>query len=361
MIDKDLAKIWQLIKEKSIELGFSNISVTDCELSRYISHFKHWLNENYHGSMTYMNNHFDKRTHPEKLVEGTQRVIIVTIPYLTEKYDLKTTITKLNKPSEQAIISRYAWGRDYHKVIRKRLQKLADYISSFFDNHHYRAFTDSAPVLEKPLAEKSGLGVIAKHSNLLTKQGSWFFLGELYTNIPFKAENITESEDLCKKCKACISICPTEAIIAPKVVDAKRCISYLTIENKGPIPIKFRKAIGNRIYGCDDCQLVCPWNRYAKLTTIEDFKTRHSFNQISLLEVFQWDEKTFFKKTEGSAIRRIGYLSWLRNVAVALGNAPYHVDILKVLENQRLLISDEMVIEHINWAIKEQLSKKDKN
>ncbi|TNF68617.1 MAG: tRNA epoxyqueuosine(34) reductase QueG [Gammaproteobacteria bacterium] len=354
MTETELIQLWQLIKEKSRSLGFSNISITDCDLSRYVIHFNNWLSQNYHGSMNYMTNHYEKRIHPEQLVEGTQRVIVVTVPYLTEKYDLKETITNLNSPSEQAMISRYAWGRDYHKVIRKRLGKLAEYISSFFPNHHYRAFTDSAPVLEKPLAEKAGLGSTGKHSNILNKQGSWFFLGELYTNIPFKAENVTEPEDLCGKCKACISICPTNAIVAPKVVNASRCISYLTIENKGPIPIEFRKAIGNRVYGCDDCQLACPWNRYAKLTTIEDFKMRHNFNQISLLEVFQWDEKTFLKKTEGSAMRRVGYLSWLRNVAVALGNASYNPEIIKALESKKTLISDKMVLEHINWAIKQQ-------
>ncbi|MCF6808425.1 tRNA epoxyqueuosine(34) reductase QueG [Thiotrichales bacterium 19S9-12] len=354
MNKNNLAEIWQIIENHAKDLGFSNISVTDCDLSRYIQHYHNWVNQNYHGDMVYMTSHGDKRYHPEKLVEGTQRVIVVTVPYLTKKYDLKEVKKELKQQSDQAAISRYAWGRDYHKVIKKRLELLAKLINEKLEGHQYRVFTDSAPVLEKPLAEKANLGSYGKHSNILTKAGSWFFLGEIYTNIPFKPVNITETEDLCGACTACIKVCPTNAIVAPKIVDARRCISYLTIENKGPIPLEYRKAIGNRIYGCDDCQLICPWNRYATVTPIKNFEVRHQLDSISLLDVFNWDEKTFLKKTEGSAIRRIKYLRWIRNIAIALGNAPHQREIIQALEAKKLIITDEMVLEHIDWAIDQQ-------
>lgn len=350
-----LNHLWLEVKNKATKLGFSDIQVTDCDLSRYITHYNNWIKNNYHGSMNYMTTHGEKRYEPEKLIPDTQRVIIVAVPYLTKQYEFKNIKKELDEVTDKAIISRYAWGRDYHKVIRKKLNQLAQFITEIYSSHQYRAFTDSAPVLEKPLAEKAGLGIIGKHSNLLNKQGSWFFIGEIYSNIPFKINKKIESEDLCGKCRACINICPTNAIIKDKVVDARKCISYLTIENKDEIPLEFRKQIGSRIYGCDDCQLICPWNRYAKLTTIDDFKTRHSLDNLTLLELFNWNEQTFLKNTEGSAIRRIGYLQWIRNLAIGLGNAPKNNEILDALYKKRNEVKNEMVLEHINWAITEQL------
>jgi epoxyqueuosine reductase len=253
-------------------------------------------------------------------------------------------------------ISRYALGRDYHKVMRKRLQKLADKIKAAIGDFGYRAFVDSAPVLEKALAEKSGLGWIGKHTNLINqKAGSWFFLGEIYTDLPLPITN-HNTENHCGSCSACIDLCPTNAIIAPYKVDARRCISYLTIELHGSIPVEFRKDMGNRIYGCDDCQLCCPWNRFSQPTTEQDFFTRHPLDTPDLLDLFQWNEKTFLKNTEGSAIRRIGYLRWLRNISVALGNAPASKNIIDVLENKKRELNDnDMLVEHIDWALERQV------
>jgi epoxyqueuosine reductase len=249
-----------------------------------------------------------------------------------------------------AYISRYALGRDYHKVLRNRLQKLANKIQTEIGDFGYRAFVDSAPVLEKALAEKAGLGWIGKHSNLINnKAGSWFFLGEIYTDIPLPADQAAKAH--CGDCVACLDVCPTQAIVAPYQVDARRCVSYLTIELHGSIPEPLRPLIGNRIYGCDDCQLVCPWNRFAQMSDESDFTPRHQLNTKQLLEVFAWDESTFLKKTEGSAIRRIGFQRWLRNIAVALGNAPQSQNIKeKLIEKSNH--PSMMVKEHILWAIK---------
>jgi epoxyqueuosine reductase len=255
----------------------------------------------------------------------------------------------------RAYISRYSLGRDYHKVIRKKLQKLADLIEQKIGSFGYRAFVDSAPVMEKAIAEKAGLGWIGKHSNVLNKEaGSWFFLGELYVDLPLPIDQ--PAEEHCGRCTDCMDICPTQAIIAPYTVDARRCISYLTIELQGSIPEEFRTAIGNRIYGCDDCQQVCPWNRFANLTEEQDFIARQNLDTINLVDVFRWDEKTFLSNTEGSAIRRIGYQSWIRNIAIALGNAPYDDLILATLDEKKN--SDDPIIqEHVQWAIQQQQNK----
>ncbi|MBL4673946.1 MAG: tRNA epoxyqueuosine(34) reductase QueG, partial [Arenicella sp.] len=248
-----------------------------------------------------------------------------------------------------AYISRYALGRDYHKVIRSRLKKLAQRIQQEIGEFGYRVFTDSAPVMEKALAEKAGLGWIGKHSNLLdSKTGSWFFLGEIYVDLPLPTD--TAATNHCGSCQKCIDVCPTKAIVGPYQVDARLCISYLTIELKGAIPVELRSKLGNRIYGCDDCQLICPWNKYAKLSLVDDFQARNTLDDISLLELFAWSEEYFLNTLQGSPIRRIGFQSWLRNIAVALGNAPYSDNIVSAL-TEKLAEASELVADHINWAL----------
>jgi len=346
----DTAELTNLIKAWGRELGFDQVGITDIKLEQAEQRLNHWLNKGFHGEMAYMASHGAKRSRPGALVKGTKRVISVRMDYLPEPQD--ASIEVLQNPV-QAFISRYALGRDYHKVMRKRLQQLANRIEQTIGDFSYRVFVDSAPVLEKPLAEKAGLGWIGKHSNLIhAKAGSWFFLGELYTDLPLVLDEPAKNH--CGSCRACLDICPTQAIVAPYQVDARRCISYLTIELRGSIPLEFRKAIGNRIYGCDDCQQVCPWNRFAQTTDIDDFSPRQGLDSSSLLELFQWDETEFLKRTEGSAIRRIGHACWLRNIAVALGNAPRSTQIIQALERHREHPSG-MVREHVNWALCEQL------
>lgn len=342
----------QNIKKWGSELGFQQIGITDTDLSRYHEHFKEWLAQNFHGHMHYMEKNADKRAYPHELIPNTIRIISARMDYLPPDTD---TLKVLNNP-EKAYVSRYALGRDYHTLIRKRLQQLADKINAAGHPHGYRAFSDSAPVLEKPIAEKSGLGWIGKHTNLINaKAGSWFFLGEIYTDIPLPIdEPIKQSH--CGSCTACINVCPTAAIVAPYQVDARRCISYLTIELRDAIPIEFRSLLGNRIYGCDDCQLVCPWNKFAKFTQEKDFYPRNDLHAPALLDLFAWTEKEFLTRTEGSAIRRIGYDCWQRNIAVALGNAPFNHHIITALKN-RLSQAVPMVAEHIEWALQEQEKK----
>ena len=280
------------------------------------------------------------------LLPGTLSVISVRMDYMPEAEHPANVLNK----NDYAYISRYALGRDYHKVLRSRLQKLAEKIESITGKFGYRAFVDSAPVLEKALARNAGLGWIGKHSNLIhPRAGSWFFIGEIYTDLPLPPdEPFTGSH--CGTCKSCLDICPTRAIIAPFQVDARRCISYLTIELRGSIPEEYRTMIGNRIFGCDDCQLICPWNKYAKYTGENDFSIRHGMDQPSLIELFNWDEQEFTKKTEGSAIRRIGYECWLRNIAIALGNARTSDAIISALRS-RLAFPSELVREHVQWAL----------
>ena len=337
------------IKNWGAELGFQQIGITDTNLMQAEERLEAWLENGFHGELDYMARHGLKRSRPALLHENTQSIISVRMDYLPE-----TSVEMnhaLNAPTA-AYISRYALGRDYHKLMRQRLQKLADKIQTEIGEFGYRAFVDSAPVLEKAIAEKAGLGWIGKHSNLINrKAGSWFFLGEIYTDLILEID--APATPHCGECQACLTVCPTQAIVAPYKVDARRCISYLTIELHGAIPEEFRPLIGNRIYGCDYCQLICPWNRFANLTKEPDFHPRKRLNTQQLLDVFSWTETEFLTNTEGSAIRRIGYERWLRNIAVALGNAPENVEILNAL-NARLTISSELVREHISWAISQQ-------
>jgi epoxyqueuosine reductase len=352
-IDQTMANLALQIKQWGLELGFQQVGITDTVLPEAEAHLQNWLANNFHGEMDYMQRHGLKRSRPELLHPGTVRVISVRLDYQTEPAAIMHQ--HLTDPTS-AYISRYALGRDYHKLMRNRLQKLADKIheevgSDFPES--MRAFVDSAPVLEKALAEKAGLGWIGKHSNVINrKAGSWFFLGELFTNLPLPIDSPATAH--CGECRACLDICPTQAIIAPFQVDARRCISYLTIELHGSIPEHLRPLIGNRIYGCDDCQLICPWNRFAKMTSEQDFSPRHRLDTQQLLEVFAWNEATFLAKTEGSTIRRIGHQRWLRNIAVALGNAPKSTLIVEAL-SAMLSHDSEMIREHVHWALAQHI------
>lgn len=336
----------QSIKQWGQELGFQQIGISDIDLSAAERHLQQWLHKGFNGEMQYMAAHGLKRSRPALLQEGTRSIISARMDYLPE---LPATSQQLLDDPAAAFVSRYALGRDYHKLLRNRLQKLADKIAEEIGPFGYRAFVDSAPVLEKAIAEKAGLGWIGKHSNLINRRaGSWFFLGEIYTDLALPGDAGTSNH--CGHCRACLDICPTQAIVGPYQVDARRCVSYLTIELHGSIPVELRPLLGNRIYGCDDCQLVCPWNRFAKLSAENDFKPRHRLDQATLIELFQWTEAEFLQKTEGSAIRRIGHLRWLRNIAVALGNGK-PTDTAKMALADRLNNESEMVCEHIQWAL----------
>ncbi|WP_286271109.1 tRNA epoxyqueuosine(34) reductase QueG [Thalassotalea hakodatensis] len=339
------------IKSWGKELGFADVGFSDIDLSEYHHHFEQWLDNQYHGEMGYMANHGDMRAHPDKLHPGTIRVISVRMDYLPENANFAQTL----KNKDHAYVSRYALGRDYHKLMRKRLKALGEKIKHYCHELDYRPFVDSAPILERPLAEKAGLGWVGKHSLLINKHaGSWFFLGELLVNIPLPISE--KQENSCGSCVACIKICPTQAIVAPYEVDARRCISYLTIELREAIPIEFRPLIGNRIYGCDDCQLICPWNKFAQLSQETDFQARQGLDAVTLLELFAWDEETFLSTLQGSPIRRIGFECWQRNIAVALGNSDYSPNIISTLSAKRTQAT-AMVAEHIDWAIAQQKNK----
>lgn len=341
-----LAPLVQSIKQWAIDLGFSQIGITNTDLTQATARYKAWLARGYHGEMGFLKKHGEKRFKPESLIPGTLRVICVRMDYLPPDARIKETL----KNPQKAYIARYALGRDYHKLIRKRLQKLADKIMQEVESAGFRAFVDSGPVLEKPLAEKAGLGWIGKHTNLIhSKSGSYFFLGELYTDLPLPLDE-PHQKNHCGRCQACISICPTQAIIAPYQLDARRCISYLTIEFRGSIPLKLRPLIGNRIFGCDDCQLICPWNRFAKITKIPEFHVRHQLNNCDLVRLFLWSESDFRHTTEGSALKRVTYECWLRNIAVALGNAPSTPEVIEALK-YRLSFSSKLVKEHVQWAL----------
>ncbi|ELH7813011.1 tRNA epoxyqueuosine(34) reductase QueG [Vibrio harveyi] len=339
----------QQIKIWGKELGFQKVGICDVDLSEHEAALQKWLDQGYHGSMDWMARHGMMRARPNELLPGTVRVISVRMDYLPPEAKFASNLANKN----HAYISRYALGRDYHKLVRKQLNKLGKLIEQEVGQFGYRPFVDSAPILERPLAQKAGLGWTGKHSLILDKDcGSWFFLGELLIDLPLPVDE--PSVDQCDKCKACITSCPTQAIVDEKVVDARRCISYLTIEFDGVIPEEFRKLMGNRIYGCDDCQLVCPWNRYAEITEQEDFHRRESFEDPDLVTMFNWDEATFLKQMEGSAIRRIGHLQWLRNISVALGNAEYSQRTIDALEARRG--ESELLDEHIEWALAQQFN-----
>jgi epoxyqueuosine reductase len=336
-------------------LGFDKLAVTDTDLSAEEPHVRAWLAEGFAGQMTYLQRHVDKRLEPALLEPKTCRIITARMQYLPAD----TQPLEVLENSDQAYISRYALGRDYHKVLRRRLAKLAQQINTTLAAAQppftFRAFTDSAPVLEKAIGEKGGLGWIGKHTLLLDKDaGSWFFLGEIYTNAPLPVDEV-EVEDACGKCSACMTVCPTQAIIAPKRLDARRCISYLTIENRAEIPVEFRKAIGNRVYGCDDCQLFCPWNRDAPSTDEPDFAVRYGLDKPRLVTLFDLSEAEFLKLTEGSAMRRIGYAQWQRNLAVGLGNSSGGAETIAALK-QGLGRVNPMVDEHIHWALNQLTS-----
>ncbi len=350
--DAELTHLADKIKQWGMELGFNQIGISDIDLSVHEAYLQNWLDKQFHGDMDYMQRHGLKRARPAELHPGTVRVISARMDYLPENARISDSLKDPNK----AYISRYATGRDYHKIIRKRLQKLGEKIKCHCEELNFRPFVDSAPVLERPLAAKAGLGWIGKHSLLLHEDaGSFFFLGELLINIPLPLDEPVT--DACGSCNACMKICPTGAIVAPYVVDSRRCISYLTIELKEAIPESLRPLMGNRIYGCDDCQLVCPWNQYAEVSTESDFKIRHRLGEIELLELFSWDEQTFQTNMAGSAIYRIGHERWLRNIAVALGNAPYSVAVVEALEN-KLLDASALVADHIQWALTQQSNKR---
>jgi epoxyqueuosine reductase len=348
LTENELSKLASDIKAWGKQLGFQEIGITDTDLTQAESRLNQWLSLGMHGEMDYMHRHGTKRSRPNELVPGTLRIIVGRMDYLPADPEFKETLSNPDK----AFISRYAQDKDYHKLIRSRLQKLAKMIEDQVGQFQYRAFTDSAPVMEKPLAQKAGLGWIGKHTNLINpKAGSWFFLGSLFTDLPLPIDAPFEKNH-CGSCKACIDICPTQAIIGPHKLDARRCISYLTIELKGPIPEEFRPMIGNRIYGCDDCQLVCPWNKFAKTSQEMAFQANRDLKSPDLLTLFSWTEAEFLKKTEGSAIRRIGYEKWLSNIAIALGNAPYSNEINKALQ-AKLAHPSALVKEHAIWAFKQ--------
>ncbi len=343
------------IKQWGLALGFAAVGICDVDLNASRADLEAFIAKGFHGEMDYLARDPKLRTDATHLLDGALRIISVRMNYLPPN----TQMVKQLKNSKKAYISRYAVGGDYHKFMRKRLARLAQQINARVAGYGYRAITDSAPLMEKPIAEKAGLGWIGKNTLLLNKEaGSWFFLGELLTTLPLPVDKPI-IQDGCQNCQACLKICPTGALVHAKQIDARRCISYLTIEHKTTIPLELRPLIGNRIYGCDDCQLICPWNRYAPTTALEHFHARHDFDSAELITLFLWDEATFLEKTTGSAIRRLGHARWLRNIAVALGNAAYDDAIIAVLA-QRLDDTDALVKEHIEWALVQQRAKKDK-
>ncbi len=354
-LEKQLTQLANNIKAWGHALGFQQVGICDIDLNQHKKALLSYLSSNYHGSMSYLDRNVDKRLDPNKLYPGTCRIISVRMNYLPPKAEFAKNLSQ----DKHAFISRYAIGRDYHKLMRNRLKKLGEKIKAHCSESDYRPFVDSAPVLEHGIAHKAGIGWTGKHTLTLNKEaGSWFFLGELFINLPLPVDQ--PSEDGCGSCTACISICPTQAIIEPYKLDARKCISYLTIEHKGTIDIKYRKAMGNRIYGCDDCQLVCPWNRYASVTTEKDFFRRECFTDVSLVTLFEWSEDEFLTKTQGSPIRRIGVHNWRRNISVAMGNAPYDPNISRCLLSALKQEKSEVLIEHYQWALEQQTLKKEK-
>lgn len=350
----DLQQLARDIKHWGRELGFQQVGITDTDLTTAEQHLQAWLAKGYQGSMEWIGAHGNKRSRPEELLPGTLRVISVRMDYLPGD----TQQIHILKDPTKAYVSRYALGRDYHKLIRKRLSQLAQKIDAALPEDYplkgqNRAFVDSAPVMERPLAEKAGLGWTGKHTLILNSSaGSWFFLGEIYTFIPLPVDEPTQTNQ-CGECTACLKVCPTDAFPRPYELDARRCISYLTIEHPGVIPEEFREPIGNRIFGCDDCQAICPWNKYAQFTGETDFLPRHGLANSDLVTLFNWTEEEFLARTEGSAIRRVGYEGWLRNVAIGLGNAPSDETIQQALRAKRDQCSP-LVQEHIDWALAQQ-------
>lgn len=352
-----LATLALRIKQRGRALGFQQIGICDTNLAAAEQRLGQWLDKGMHGTMQWMGDHGHMRTRPEELLPGTQCVISARMDYLPGDSNLIAAL----KDGETAYVSRYALGRDYHKLIRKRLSQLADFIESeaaalsleVGHDFKHRAFVDSAPVSEKPLAVKAGLGWQGKHTLVINSEaGSWFFLGEVFTSLPLPIDDNLQT-DKCGDCVACLKVCPTDAFPRPYQLDARRCISYLTIENKGPIAEEFRQPIGNRVFGCDDCQAICPWNKYAKATSELDFLPRHQLDSSKLVDLFQWSEQQFLDRSAGSPLRRLGFERWQRNLAIGLGNAPSDGEIIAVLDATKLKTS-ALVQEHIDWALAQQ-------
>lgn len=345
-----LKELAELIPVWGRELGFQAVGISDIDLQTQEQALQQWLEQGYHGDMKWMGEHGNKRSRPDELLPGTRRVISARMNYLPPA----TEPIKILKDSSKAYVSRYALGRDYHKLIRKRLSILAKQIEDYIGHEHgARAFVDSAPVMERPLAEKAGLGWTGKHTLIIDEQaGSWFFLGEIFTNLELPT-NLQAPANKCGDCKACLQVCPTDAFPEPYVLDARRCISYLTIEFDGVIPEEFREPMGNRVFGCDDCQAICPWNKYAHNTQEQDFLPRHHLHDSDLLALFHWTEEEFLQRTAGSPLRRIGYQRWQRNLSIGLGNAASHSDIHAALSN-KLDTAEPVLAEHLHWAIEQQ-------
>ena len=341
----DYASLATDIKAWARELGFADAGISGTDLGNDEAYLERWLADGHHGEMEYMSRHGTRRSRPAELEPGTLRVVSVRMDYIPPG---TANAWDVIDDRDKAYVARYALGRDYHKLMRNRLQKLAARIGERIGDFGYRAYVDSAPVLEKALARNAGLGWIGKHTVVINKRaGSYFFLGELYTDLPLPVDEPASAH--CGSCRRCIDICPTQAIVAPYRLDARKCISYLTIELKGSIPEELRAPIGNRIFGCDDCQLICPWNKFAQVATEPDFAPRHSLDGPKLVDLFAWSEAEFLARTEGMAIRRTGYEGWLRNLAVGLGNAPTSAEILAALE-ARADDPSEIVREHVAWA-----------
>ncbi len=345
---KTLDTLPEKIRQWATDLGFSDVGITTPDTGAHADRLKEWLASGFHGEMAYMADHGDKRYTPTSLVEGTERVISVRLDYLPAPDNPSRVLTN----GEKAYITRYAVGRDYHKMMRKRLATLAKQIDEAVSGYSYRAFVDSAPVLERALAQRAGLGWIGKNNMVIhPKAGSFFFLGEIFTSAPLPIDPPFEKEH-CGTCRACLDVCPTDAFDGAHRLDARKCISYLTIELSGSIPVELRKLMGNRVFGCDDCQLVCPWNKFSKPTAESDFQPRHNLDNADLASLFLWTEEEFLKRTEGSAIRRTGYHGWLRNLAVGLGNAPSTIPVIEALKKRADDPSD-LVREHVRWALEQ--------
>ncbi|HAT39491.1 tRNA epoxyqueuosine(34) reductase QueG [Polynucleobacter necessarius] len=353
----DRSNLREWLEVQAAALGFDDLRITDTHLGPASDRLNQWLAQGRHGHMEYMQRHADLRSNPELLVPGTVRVICVSLNYLPCDTNFDIEWQRLEDPT-QAIVSMYARGRDYHKVLRNRMQEFAKLVEEKIGVFGYRVFTDSAPLMEVELARKAGLGWRGKHTLLLNREsGSTFFLGEILIDVPLPIDS--EIEEHCGVCTSCIDVCPTQAITAPYQLDARRCISYLTIENPEAIPVEFRKAMGNRVYGCDDCQLICPWNKFAKRTEFPDFARRHDLGQATLLQLWSWTEAEFEHRHEGSAIRRIGYQCWRRNLAVAMGNALTSLEVNDIDQQAiRSVLGDALpqahtlVAEHIEWALR---------
>ena len=342
----------QTIKTLARAYGFQRCGISGIALDDDEAHLRDWLAQGLYGSMDWMARHGDKRSRPQELLPGTVRVISVGLDYGRDGDEAWTTLAD----GERAYVARYALGRDYHKLMRQRLQALADRIAEEVGPFGHRVFVDSAPVLERALARNAGLGWIGKHTCLIDKDGgSWFFLGEIYIDLPLPVDAPASAH--CGTCTRCIAVCPTQAITAPYRLEARRCISYLTIEHEGAIDEALRPLIGNRIFGCDDCQLVCPWNKFAKKTDEPDFRARNDLDQATLSQLFGWTEDEFLQRTEGSAIRRSGYERWLRNIAIALGNAPASADVINALESRRDS-GNAVVQEHVHWALAQHANRR---